>query len=495
MGGLTLAPETRRWLGVALGLHLLAAWFSAGFYHPDEHFQILEFIGARLGLSPASDLPIEYHRMIRPWLQPAVYGLLIQGLSAVGLTNPFTWAFAARLLSALLGWGSLVAMMVCLPRWVEAARERRWAAMGCALLWYLPSLHARHSSENLAGSVFLIGLAVLVTSARYRDEGSFRDAARVVAVPGGAAFGAGLLLGASFELRYQVGFMVLGAGLWWCLVARTPWRALGSIAAGILAAIAAGSAVDRWGYGTWTFAPWNYLNFNLIENHVHDTDTNPVWDLFRRATTETWPPLGILALVLFGIAWIRRPRHLLTWSLVPLFLVHHAIGHKELRFLFPLAHAGPVLLAMALAGLELSSGVLGKLGRFLVGWNGIALVAQTLLPAWGPIRLQEYLHGRAAGTEVPLYLLGEGPYYILGQVSHFYRPPGIIERHVSTPAELAAARGRGLILVNGFRLPEGSGLGELCPALYRTLPLFLDRPGLKNRLENVKNWTVFDCSR
>src|SRR5690349_12493433 len=61
-----------QWLAIALALHIIAAVRSGGFYHNDEHFQIVEFVNAKLGRSPPVDLPLEYRELMRPWLLPAI---------------------------------------------------------------------------------------------------------------------------------------------------------------------------------------------------------------------------------------------------------------------------------------------------------------------------------------------------------------------------------------------------------------------------------------
>lgn len=489
--GLARDPEWRalvlRWSVVALVVHGLAAIFSAGFYHADEHFQILEFINARLGRSPLSDLPIEYSRMIRPWLQPCLYGVILRGMELLGIRDPFLWAGACRAFSSLVGLLSSLGLLLCAWQFIPSRVGRRVAAVATALLWYLPAFHARHSSENLGGSVFFLGLSLILL---------LREPERI---PRGVAFWGGLLLGLGFELRYQVGFMVLGAGLWFALIARARvFRELVPMAGGVCLAVALGTCLDRWGYGQWTFAPWNYVNFNLVQNHVADTDTNPLWDFFRRAATETWPPLGILALAAFVVAWVRHPKNLLTWSMVPLFLVHHAIGHKELRFLFPLAHAGPLMLALALERRAPWPGWARVFGWGLAGIDGMALFFQSLLPAWMPIRLYSFLY-HYEPRPVRLGIVGEGPYHILGNPLHFYRPEDLEQVTEPDFTQLGFWIQRSshdqpvLVLRNGFELPWDMPGRESCVARFRTLPRFLDQPELKHALENVKNWTVFEC--
>ncbi|HSS12456.1 MAG TPA: hypothetical protein VLL04_01095, partial [Rhizomicrobium sp.] len=72
----TMDSELRRSLVILAAVIVVTAWFSVLFYFPDEHYQILEFMSYKLGITPASDLPWEFHARIRPWFQPLVYFLI-----------------------------------------------------------------------------------------------------------------------------------------------------------------------------------------------------------------------------------------------------------------------------------------------------------------------------------------------------------------------------------------------------------------------------------
>ena len=63
---------------------LVTAWFSNTFYFPDEHYQVLEFMALKLGITPASELPWEFAARIRPWFQPLVYFLIAKPAAAAG---------------------------------------------------------------------------------------------------------------------------------------------------------------------------------------------------------------------------------------------------------------------------------------------------------------------------------------------------------------------------------------------------------------------------
>lgn len=96
---------------IALGLlfFVMAAYFSVGFHHPDEHFQILEFANYKLGNSPASDLPWEFNAEIRQALPVAIVVCVYRFFEIFGLENPFFIAFVLRLIVVLAGWFVLVA--------------------------------------------------------------------------------------------------------------------------------------------------------------------------------------------------------------------------------------------------------------------------------------------------------------------------------------------------------------------------------------------------
>ena len=99
-------------MGVAFILHLCAVTWSVGYYHTDEHFQILEFLNFKLGRSSSPELAVEFGARIRPWLQPGLDYLVARGLTRVGVSNPFDWAWVFRLISGFLGWLSLVGLSI-----------------------------------------------------------------------------------------------------------------------------------------------------------------------------------------------------------------------------------------------------------------------------------------------------------------------------------------------------------------------------------------------
>jgi phosphatidylinositol glycan class B len=485
-----------QWLTLAFILHVIAAVQSIGFYHADEHFQIVEFMNFKLGGSPANELPLEYGQLMRPWLLPAILGGITSFLNAIGIRNPFDWALSYRLLAGIVGWLSTVGLCLSSYVWFPEKKWRNWAVIAMTLLWYMPSLHARHSSENLSASLFFIGLSFSVLMASPKQKHTDRPES----IPLLLSFLIGLLFGFAFEFRFQMGAMILGAVLWFLVMARVSLREISAMLLGILAVVGLGCLADRWGYGQWTFTPWNYLKYNIIDHHVSDSDSTPWWDYFRRAVTESWPVLGFITLLSFPIAWLRNPKHILTWSLLPFFLTHEIIGHKELRFLFPLAHAGGILLVMSIAGIHwpVRKWIQWPI-RALMGLNIVGLICLTLVPAWIPVQFYSKLYSfHPYGFQ--LYYKDDTFFNFGGAIMNFYLPEDRPFIRVQSYEEFAKAlqeTERPLwLFYSRAQLPADADLiKDLCKIEFSTLPGWVENLNLRKKLDRVTNWTLYQCHR
>ena len=324
----------RPWLWVALALHVVTAFFSHGAHQFDEHYQILEFLNYKLGGTPESSLVWEYHERMRPWFQPWLYYGVVAPLRALGLTNPFTLATILRLLSALVGWTSLVAFAHLGREWLNKVQHRRLLVVALSLAWFMPYLHARTSSENLTTSMMVFGVAWVVVFVRRTKPVTTRAL--------GVGLVGGLLLGAAFLFRYQSGLMIAPVGLW--LLFQRRWVSFLGLCFGLVAMTGVGVVVDFWGYGEWVLAPWNYLRVNILENRSADFGIQPWWYYFNKVLWETPPPWGALLVGASIYWWLEKPTHVLSLLTLPFFVTHMVIGHKELRFIFPM---GPFVLAIA----------------------------------------------------------------------------------------------------------------------------------------------------
>ena len=180
----------------------------------------------------------------------------------------------------------------------------------------------------------------------------------------------GLLAGAAFIVRFQVGFALLGFGLW-LLVYLRKVSLLSGLGLGVVAMLGVGTAADRWLYGIWTCPPLNYLHENILQGHIDSFGIDPWWYYLAYIPLEGGILFGILLLAATLIFIWKNLKHPLTWMLIPFLIAHQAIGHKEVRFLFPiLAFAPYILLA---ASRYVPTRFLRSKGARVIGWTAVSL--------------------------------------------------------------------------------------------------------------------------
>ena len=310
-----------RSLVILAAVTIVTAWFSNTFYFPDEHYQILEFMGHKLGITPASALPWEFAARIRPWFQPGVYFLIAKALLVLGFTDMFSIVFVLRLLTGLFSLAALAAFARAVLPTIEGDQEKRAFVRYLPLFGFLPYLFVRTSSETFSAAFFAAGLAVALGE---------KSAARLAL--------AGLLCGLAFESRYQTGLMGLGLFAWLAVIARVRVTGLAAFLGGGVVALLVGAAADHWGYGAWIFPPLGYVDVNLMQGvAAHQFGREPVFAYLYLLPAQIFFAITLVVMAGMVAMWLRNPRHAVTWATLPFVLAHVAIAHKEARFFFPLA--------------------------------------------------------------------------------------------------------------------------------------------------------------
>jgi Alg9-like mannosyltransferase family len=398
-------------IAASLLLKLVVAYRSLGFYNCDEHFQILEFMGLKLGTTAPADLAWEFHAEVRSWLQPALYYPFAKLFFALGGQDPLRLAWLLRTLSALLSWASLCAFGRSLPRFIRDGIVRRATLLALNFFYLVPTLGVRTSSENFSQAFLLFGLAALVEPGRF---GASLYPSAPDDVPAGVAEAsvvsplmpslwlAGMSFGLAFLARYQAAVLVAGAAAWFLVHGRARRAFALGAGSGFVLVLALGVVLDRWGYGHWVYVPWRYLRSNLLEGRASAFGRSPVWGYVTLFATKLWPPFGLLWLSVIVLAAWRLPRHLLTWTVLPFVVMHHAIAHKEARFLFP-----TLAVCTVLGGLLFAGGLAANapperrrrwgptLGAVLLGMNAIGIVLYGLMPTNQRWTLLDALDGLA----------------------------------------------------------------------------------------------------
>lgn len=472
---------SKRVLYLSLFLHLVAAFFSTGYHHYDEHYQIMEWAGFKLGLTPVDHLAWEYPAQIRSWLQPAFAFTVSSVLNLFGAFDPFWASLLLRAVFATLGWWTTVGLVRCCEFWFPDPKIRKSAILATALAWFVPYLHARYSSENGAQVFFLLGMLPLV---QWVAKGRRAELLQVGLLTG-------VLWGVAFQCRFHAGFLILPAVLWLLAYARPCGRVLVNIGVGFLFVTCLALAIDRWGYGEWVFPAIGYFKVNVIEGKANEWGVAPFWHYFERYFVLA-PPLTSLLLVGVVLCWAFARRFSLSWITFCFVLVHSLVSHKEVRFLFPVLPLTPVMAFMAIQkSTVLRDWFTRSRFRFsspvLWGFNFLFLVPLVLLPT----RTEIPFYKRLWEINPPaLSILGTNPFRVPGVSSFFYRRPTL---EVSEVADLSPSfKGHLVCSMPGTCSAIRQRAG--CESLGGSLPAWLE-PKVPESLYNRSKMTVWSIYR
>lgn len=459
-------PGTARqaaWLGaVAL---LCTAVCSLGVHQADEHFQILEFAGWKLGITPEADLPWEFTERMRPALQPAMVVILHHALSIFCEPDPFTVAMLLRMLAAALSFIAALLLLRGQLRDNPAMREERWLWLYLFLaffLWFGVYGGVRFSSEGFSAALFAIGFARIA----HPDDGESRRAALL----------SGILIGLAVVARIQLVLMATGLVAWCLFINRMRWPTLLAVLAGGLMGVGAGALIDRWFYGEWVLTAWNYIDLNVLQERAAEFGTHPWWHYFTEVFDRAVPPFSLLFLVPPLAYFALRRRDALTWAVLPFLVGHMLVAHKEYRFLFPVL---PLLPALVVGGMDAMSGrgwfnrMSDRSFRLLCGAFLVVHVPLLLVVLFKPAQ-------DSAGFYRALHRVAQPGDLLVHQDADPFRK--------GTP--IWYTRPRGLTIASFEELAEWPSGGRVFYASSKPRPDFTDPPRMKLLYCSLPDWLL-----
>lgn len=476
-----MAQKERHIYLIGFCCFVLAAIFSLGYHHFDEHFQILEFAGLKLNLIEAKDLPWEFHEQMRPSIQPALVVVLYRFIAFFGEPNPFFVAMVLRLFSGFLAFLSLFLLYKTFRNKIENKTLAKWFLWLSFLLWFAIYNGVRFSSENWSGSFFIIAFALFFSS----NKTTFKT-----------YLGIGLLLGFSFLFRYQAAFLIAGFGAWLFFIKKEKFANLIYLLSGIGFVVLLGILIDRWFYEEWTFSAWNYFEQNILADKVSSFGTSLWWHYFKRTFEQGIPPFSLLYILGLLSFLILKPKSPISWSIIPFLLIHFLIGHKELRFLFPIIPFMPLIIVQSLEAISKKYNIeFYKTKAFQVFMktffvvNFIFLAIIIFRPADNQIALYQTIYKQYEKPTI-LYYLDENPYLRVLNI-HFYKRKNLEIKQISSLQEIKKPKDKNqLIVFTQKNVPKK--FKEKNNPIYTSFPNWIKHFNFNNWLSRVNSWWLFE---
>jgi phosphatidylinositol glycan class B len=412
------APKLALAFALSLLVHLFASFSSEGFMQHDEHYQVLEYASYQLGHTNASELPMEFQEKMRSWLLPAVVYGLFSVLKFVGLQDPFGLAIALRIFvgffSCLVFWIGAVATI----RLLKFSQIKAYVPMIFLATWFVPFLQVRPSSDNLSTQFFLLALftQMLFYPELFRFERQ-RQESRCLYLPDLLT---GVFLGLAIVLRFHVLFLIGTFAVWLIVTKKFSFPKFLLIACGLLISGLLGYAVDSWGYGTPVFSLANYLSFSF-SSHVQSSILPAPWyQYFKYMLVRGVPPLGVIyVLALLGLGW-RNRQHWLFWFFIAYVGVHSLIGHKEIRYLYPLYLMAPLTLSLWLdSQMERGKSYKQLTLTFFFFLSFLVQAVSIVRPANNAVPFYRQMQEKLPPNIIIEYQ-GEHPFEMVGYLARFY---------------------------------------------------------------------------
>lgn len=432
-----------KYIYTAIVLYLLSSYLHVGYVHADEYYQIFQFAATKIGLHVLRT-PWEYTDAMRSALLPSVIVLIYRFYALFTVPDPFVMGFIMRLVASIISLTSIILMLqVFLPTIRSDIGKKYLSLLG---LFTLAGIYfnIHYCSENISGSLFLIAFSLTMrmlfrfgsqpsNPTSFLDKTSFphsvpllcrvsflrrQESIQCILI--------GLFLALAFTVRFQVGFLIIGLLAWLIFIQRINFKLLIILLVSLVIGVLIFNVViDYWYYNHWTITAWNYFRQNIVLDKVNGYGTDPwYYYIYMGASIIPFGPLYVVGCI---VLFVYKPKHPLTWTLIPFILIHSLIGHKEIRFMAPITNIMPLCLIYAVEILE------DKFGINFLSWK------KTIKILWWINCLSLIVMAIPPTTELPVfrYIYKNYPqptdYYFLtygGSDVDFYKRQNLISHKI-----------------------------------------------------------------
>ncbi len=464
-------------------LHLISAYFTIGFYSDDEHFQILEITAYLLSINEMAVgdktgfyWEWESHVRMRPWLQPLLYFGFINFFQYLGFNDPFTWTLIIRILSSLLGLFSIIFFYFTFRDYFFQ-KNYKFNILLIFTFWFYPFLHSRTSSENIGITIYIFSFCILFKL--INAEKNIINITKIIS--------ASYLFGISMVIKFTLVFTTVPFFLWIALF-RFNINFLLFFCSAIFLALATGILIDSFFWGEFTNTYYQFYKYNLTKEfgNLNNFGTNPWYYYLIEIAKQLAPLLSIVFLIGIIIYWIKKPLNIFTWITLSTFIIFSLIGHKEIRYIFPIYIFAPFFIGYALDFIK-NKNILNILKTLLIFSNIIFLSLTLFFPPNSKIGVYKFIY-KNIGLKDEIYYLNEDPYQINNMNPYFYTYflPKIKKFNENK------IKGDNIWLVtNNFKDIDNLQKSD-CKTMYTSYPKSITN--LNKNWKRLKiNWYIFKC--
>jgi len=312
-------------------VQIFFSYTQIGFFHPDQHFQIIEFSSYQLHQPNFAKNIWEFNDQIRPTFQIYLFSGLRLLLGFFSIENAFLIIKITQSLTGIVMFLLFNSMAVYYFR--DKIKILYIVLLILNFSWCFPFIRSMFSSETLSSILFFGALF-------YFDKANKKnDLISIVT---------GFIMMFSFFARFQIAFAIIGF-CFWCVFIQKMYRQFLFILIGLIFGFFINTFLDFQFYKCWVITPYNYFESNIIKGVANSFGTSSFLDYMVVLGVVLTAPFLSFILLFIGIkSTIKNIKNVLVLSVLFFIVGHCFIGHKEERFLFPIFCALPIIVGFQL---------------------------------------------------------------------------------------------------------------------------------------------------
>jgi phosphatidylinositol glycan class B len=267
---------------------------------------------------------------------------------------------------------------------------------------------------------------------------------------------------------------------------------------GIAVVFISGLLIDRWFYGKWTVTAWNYFQQNILFDKVSGFGLEPWWFYIQSTFFEGIPPFSLVYIAALILFFIFRRKDFITWTLLPFVAVHFFIGHKEMRFLFPILGFLPVVIIKSIDLMSetrkqdfLAYKPVKYFAKIFWSANLVMVAVVMVVPVDTETKLFQKIY-RDYPSATTLYFVNENPYHRALDI-HFYKRKNLTIEKVDSIEQIKIVSGRTSLVVTRTN-PEIEGLRLTRKLIYCNFSDWINHFNFNHWIERTHFWYVYELT-
>jgi phosphatidylinositol glycan class B len=225
-------------------------------------------------------------------------------------------------------------------------------------------------------------------------------------------------MGLALVAKFNLIFTVLPFFLW-ILLFRFHFIRILLIGSTIILALLIGLFIDYINWGSFTNTYWQFYKHNMGDTGALNVfGTQPWWYYFSTTIVELAPVLSLFFVISIIIFWIKQPKNVITWITLSTVIALSFIGHKEIRYFFPVYLFAPLFISYLFEIFPKMRFIKFYKASIIIS-NLVFLILILFTPANTKVGVYEFLYNNYNKGETVFYLKNN-PYLINNMEPFFY---------------------------------------------------------------------------